>query len=404
MIHKQRYTMPVVATLAILLSVSSIAQADRVFLTKPTENTDIFAGCPVDLGFRVQYSDLAMLKTVQLQILGADNSVLIDNLGSTSRTEWGDTHMKDIPWMVPVDWTPGDYIVRAFGNATYPCIQDGLHARCSLVLEDRETVHLKSLDAGGQGCPTITKTLISDDAQLSNSTQSSEGEQEVVSSDPANTSNSQDKTDTPGTSFDNSSNNTITSNSTGAEASGIEGSSTQLHIILNQATLERIQDQTIRKVLNDTQDYNLLNSTLTLLNGTVVPMSDLMDNSTATRFIQTLETTNAILASRLSSTANTNSNSTGLPHVLGTAELIEALHKDSSLIQAPKSSNSNSTVSFTLDHNNTSTDPSGRQFSQEDSDQIQDKSKEASGHMSAQMSGQLSVLAGLILMTGSWVL
>lgn len=46
-------------------------------------------GCPVDLGFRVQYSDLAMLKTVQLQILGADNSVLIDNLGSTSRTEWG---------------------------------------------------------------------------------------------------------------------------------------------------------------------------------------------------------------------------------------------------------------------------------------------------------------------------
>ncbi|KAF9341043.1 hypothetical protein BGZ91_011203 [Linnemannia elongata] len=376
--------MPVVATLAILLSVSSIAQADRVFLTKPTENTDIFAGCPVDLGFRVQYSDLAMLKTVQLQILGADNSVLIDNLGYTSRTEWGDTHMKDIPWMVPADWTPGDYIVRAFGNATYPCIQDGLHARCSLVLEDRETVHLKSLDAGGQGCPTITKTLISDDAQLSNSTQSSEGGQEVVSSDPANTSNSQDKTDTPGTSFDNSSNNTITSNSTGTEASGIEGSSTQLHIILNEATLERIQDQAIRKVLNDIQDYNILNSTLTLLNGTV--------------------TTDAILSSRLSSTANTNSNSTGLPHVLGTAELIEALHKDSSLIQAPKSSNSNSTVSFTLDHNNTSTDPSGRQFSQEDSDQIQDKSKEASGHMSAQMSGQLSVLAGLILMTGSWVL
>ncbi|KAG0060083.1 hypothetical protein BGZ89_012556 [Linnemannia elongata] len=362
--------MPVVATLAILLSVSSIAQADRVFLTKPTESTDIFAGCPVDLGFRVQYSDLAMLKTVQLQILGADNSVLIDNLGYTSRTEWG----------------------------------DGLHARCSLVLEDRETVHLKSLDAGGQGCPTITKTLISDDAQLSNSTQSSEGGQEVVSSDPANTSNSQDNTDTPGTSFDNSSNNTITSNSTGAEASGIEGSSTQLHIILNQATLERIQDQTIRKVINDTQDFNLLNSTLTLLNGTVVPMSDLMDNSTSTRFIQTLETTNAILASRLSSTANTNSNSTGLPHVLGTAELIEALHKDSALIQAPKSSNSNSTVSFTQDHNNTSTDPSGRHFLQEDSDQIQDKSKEASGHMSAQMSGQLSVLAGLILMTGSWVL
>ncbi|KAF9550080.1 hypothetical protein EC957_001566 [Mortierella hygrophila] len=395
--HKQRYTLPVMATLAIVLSISSIAQADRVFLTKPIDNTDIFAGCPVDLGFRVQYSDLAILKTVQLQVLGADNSVLIDNLGVTSRTEWGDTRMKDIPWTVPADWTPGDYIVRAFGNATYPCTQDGHHTRCSLVLEDRETVHLKPLDDGSLGCPTVTKTLIGSDTQSSNSTQFPESGQEVSSSDPTNTSNSQDKTDTPSTSTNNSSNNAFASNSTGTE-----GSSTQLHIVLNQATLERVQDQAIRKVLNDTLDYNLLNATVTLLNGTVIPMSDLMDNSTSTRFIQTLEITNATLASRPNSTADTNSNSTGLPHVLGTAELIEALHKDSSLIQTPKSSNS--TGSFTLDHNNTSTNPSGRQFSQEDSDQIQDKSKEASGHMSAQMSGRLCVLAGLILMTVSWVL
>ncbi|KAG9073169.1 hypothetical protein KI688_000956 [Linnemannia hyalina] len=402
MMHKQRYTLPVVATLATILSISSIAQADRVFLTKPTDNTDIFAGCPVDLGFRVQYSDLAMLKTVQLQVLGADNSVLIDNLGVTSRTEWGETRMKDIPWTVPADWTPGDYIVRAFGDATYPCTQDGHHTRCSLVLEDRETVHLKPLDDGSQGCPTVTKTLIGGDTQSSNSTQSSESGQEIASSDPTNTSNSQDKTDTPSTSINNSSNNAFPSNSTGTEAGGIEGSSTQLHIILNQATLERIQDQAIRKVLNDTLDYNLLNATVTLLNGTVIPMSDLMDDSTSTRFIQTLETTNATLASRPNSTANTNNNSTELPHVLGTAELIEALHKDSSLIQTPKSSNS--TESFTLGHNNTGTNPSGRQFSQEDSDQIQDKSKEASGHMSAQMSGRLCVLAGLILMAGSWVL
>ncbi|KAF9142844.1 hypothetical protein BGX30_002034 [Mortierella sp. GBA39] len=401
MMHKQRYTLPVVATLAIILSISSIAQADRVFLTKPTDNTDIFAGCPVDLGFRVQYSDLAILKTAQLQVLGADNSVLIDNLGVTSRTEWGDTRMKDIPWTVPADWTPGDYIVRAFGNATYPCTQDGHHARCSLVLEDRETVHLKPLDVGSQGCPTVTRTLIGGDTKSSNSTQSSESGQEIMSSDPTNTSSSQDKTDTPSTSTNNS-NDAFASNSTATEASGIEGSSTQLHIILNQATLERIQDQAIRKVLNETLDYNLLNATATLLNGTVIPLSDLMDNSTSTRFIQTLEATNATLSSRPNSTANTNSNSTGLPHVLGTAELIEALHKDNSLIQTPKSSNS--TVSFTLDHNNTGTNPSGRQFSQEDNDQIQDKSKEASGHMSAQTSGRLCVLAGLILMTGSWVL
>lgn len=315
-----------------------------------------------------------------------------------------DAHLKDISWTVPADWASGDYIVRAVGNATYPCTQDGHHTRCSLVLEDRETVHLKPLDAGGQGCPTVTKTLISDDIQSNNSTQPSEGGQEVASSDPTSTNNPQDNTDTSSTSSINSSYNALASNSTGAKAGGIEGSSTQLHIILNQATLERIQDQNIRKILNDTQDYNVLSATVTLLNGTVVPMSDLMDNSTLTRFIQTLKSTNATLASRLSSTSNTSSNSTGLPHVLGTAELIEAVHKDSSLIQVPKPSNSNSTVSFTLDHNNTTTNPSGRQFSQEDGDQIQDKSKEASGHMSAKMSGQLCVLAGLILIAGSWVL
>ncbi|KAF8947945.1 hypothetical protein BGZ47_007213 [Haplosporangium gracile] len=396
MAPKQRYTLPVMATLATLLSFSSITQADRVFLTKPTSNIDIYAGCPVDLGFRVQYSDLAMLKTVQLQVLGADSSILIDNLGYSSRIEWGDTLTRDIPWTVPADWTPGHYIVRAVGNATYPCVQNGHRARCSFVLEDRETVHLKTLDAGSQGCP-ITKTLISENIQSNDSTQSSEDQQKIAPSDPASTSSPQNNTDA----LSSSSDNAVALNSTGTEAGGTEGSSTQLHLILNQATLEGIQDQTIRKVLNATQDYNLLDTTVTLLNGTVIPMSDLMDNSTTTRFIQTLETTNATLTS--SSSTNTN-NSTGLPYTMGTAELVEALHKNTSLIQIPNSSNSNSTMSFTLDHNNTTTNPSGRQFAQEDSDQIQDKSKDASGNISAHSSGRLCVVAGLMLLAGSWVL
>ncbi|KAF9156479.1 hypothetical protein BG015_004960 [Linnemannia schmuckeri] len=399
MAPNQRYTLPVMGTLATILVFSSIAQADRVFLTKPTSNIDIFAGCPVDLGFRVQYSGLAMLKTVQLQVLGTDSSVLIDSLGYSPRTEWGDTHTRDISWTVPADWTPGDYVVRAFGNATYPCVQDRHHARCSVVLEDRETIHLKPLAAGGQGCPSITKTLISENTQSNDLTQSSEDQQEIASSDPVSTSSPQDKTDTPSSSANSSSDNVVASNNTDTESSGTEGSSTQLRIILNQATLERIQDQTIRKVLNDTQDYNLLNATMTLLNGTVVPMSDLMDNSTSTRFIQTLETTNATLTS----SSNTN-NTTGLPKAMGTAELIEALHKNTSLIQTPKSSNSNSTMSFTLEHNNTTANPSGRQFEQHDGDQIQDKSMEGSGNMSAQLSGQLCAVAGLMLMAGSWVL
>ena len=99
-----------------------------------------------------------------------------------------DAHMKDVPLTVPADWTPDEYIVRAFGNANYPCIQDGHHTCCLFVLEGRETVHLKPLDAGSQGFPTATKTLISGDTQLSNSTQSSEDRREVASSDPTKSS------------------------------------------------------------------------------------------------------------------------------------------------------------------------------------------------------------------------
>ncbi|KAG0297217.1 hypothetical protein BGZ96_007275 [Linnemannia gamsii] len=383
MILTQRYSLPIVATLTIILSISSIAQADRVFLTKPTNNTDIFAGCPVDLGFSVRHSDLAVLKTVQLQVLGADNSVLINSLEYTSRVDWGDTHTRDIPWTVPVDWTPGDYIVRVFGTATYPCVQDGHNTHCSLVVEDRETVHLMPWNAGSQGCPSVTKTLAGDDSQVSNSIQSSEDERQMASNNPTTKDHPQDmidattNSDNSGSRSDSSRNNAVTSNSTGTEASGTEGSSTQLHILLNQATLELIQDQTIRKVLSEMKDYNLINATVMLLNGNVVRMSDLMDNSTSTRFIQTLEVTNATLACRPSTSSNKN-NSTGL-HVMGTAELIEALHKNSSLIQTPNSSNSNSNLSLTLDRNNATTDPSGRQFTQlqEDGDQIHDKSKEA---------------------------
>jgi len=45
-------------------------------------------GCPVELGFRVQYSDLAMLGWVQLQVLAADNTVLIDALDNSTRESW----------------------------------------------------------------------------------------------------------------------------------------------------------------------------------------------------------------------------------------------------------------------------------------------------------------------------
>ncbi|KAF9097361.1 hypothetical protein BGX23_009064 [Mortierella sp. AD031] len=394
MVLKQRYTAPIMATLATIFPVLSVVQADRVFLTKPIANTEIYSGCPVDIGFRVQYSDLAMLRSVQLQVLGTDNSVLLDNLGYISRVEWDDTRTREVSWTVPADWTPGDYVLRAFGNATYPCVEDGYHTHCTLVLEDRETVHLKPLEEESQGCPMITKTLIG--------------------VDPTTTIGSQVKTDGPSTTdgqpISTGSNNSIisssveTTNATDIQTKGTDGSSTQLHIILNEATFQRIQDQTIRQVLNDTQDCNFLNATVTLLNGTVVPMSDLMDNATTTRFIHTLEVTNSTLIINTNNSSSSSKSTSGF-HVTETAELIEAIHKNSSLIQAPSSINSSNSTSFTLGRNGTAADQAGRGFAQhDDSDQIQDKSNEALGNISAQLSGRVLVVAAMVLIAGSWAL
>lgn len=42
----------------------------------------------MDMGFRVQYSDLAMLQWVQLQVLSADQTIVVDKLDNSTRTEW----------------------------------------------------------------------------------------------------------------------------------------------------------------------------------------------------------------------------------------------------------------------------------------------------------------------------
>lgn len=45
-------------------------------------------GCDMDVGFRVQYSDLAMLQWVQVQVLSADQTIVVDKLDNSTRTEW----------------------------------------------------------------------------------------------------------------------------------------------------------------------------------------------------------------------------------------------------------------------------------------------------------------------------
>ncbi|ORZ24876.1 hypothetical protein BCR41DRAFT_393840 [Lobosporangium transversale] len=114
----------------------------------------VSAGCNVELGFRVQYSDMAILSYVQLQVLSAQNKVLIDNLDNSTREEWDVKRNKNITWLVPQSWPAGEYTLRAFGNAPYACTEGGRPTYCDFLLEEYKTLNVKKL-AKGQGCPKI---------------------------------------------------------------------------------------------------------------------------------------------------------------------------------------------------------------------------------------------------------
>ncbi|GJJ71601.1 hypothetical protein EMPS_03951 [Entomortierella parvispora] len=95
---------------------------------------------------------MAMLQWVQLQVLAADDTVLIEGLDNSTRESWDLKRAKNVTWTVPHDWAEGDYILRAFGNGSYPCTENGHRTFCQFPMEDRETIHLHVLPEG-QSCP-----------------------------------------------------------------------------------------------------------------------------------------------------------------------------------------------------------------------------------------------------------
>ncbi|KAI1320116.1 hypothetical protein EDD11_002088 [Mortierella claussenii] len=150
-----------------LLALSATCRADRVFWTTPSKDSKVFTGCPLKLGFRVQYSDLAQLSYVQLQVLDAQNKVFIDNIDNSTRTEWDDQRAKNITLTVPQELAPGDYILRAFGTAHYPCRENEHRTFCPLELQDLETIHVQRLKPG-QSCPNAESSSSSSLSTVSN--------------------------------------------------------------------------------------------------------------------------------------------------------------------------------------------------------------------------------------------
>ncbi|KAG0021331.1 hypothetical protein BGZ82_011352 [Podila clonocystis] len=142
----------------------AVVSADKIYWTQPLNNSDVYTGCPLALGYRIQYSDLAMLRWVQLQVLSPDGeTVLADRIDNTTRDTWDaeNVRAKNVIWTIPGHWAPGPYILRAFGDSTYPCTKEGVRIMCVLELQDREIIQLKQLPAGAT-CDSVQNTTVSD--------------------------------------------------------------------------------------------------------------------------------------------------------------------------------------------------------------------------------------------------
>ncbi|KAG0250278.1 hypothetical protein BG011_008513 [Mortierella polycephala] len=331
MLPKYQSTLPVVATLAIIAAFSSCTNADRVILTIPSNSKDIFQGCDMDVDFQVRSSDMARLNRVQMQVLSADNSVLIENLHSSTQADWDEA---------------GQKCPEALNNNVTTSVPVSREQSSS------DSYAQQIVDA-------INKNLA-----ISNGT--------VVESDIREDDGDVDNI---------SDNGNETGDDDGSDNKGTEGLSTLLKIVLDQATLKRVQDQTIISVLNEIDDYNVQNNSLTLNNGTTVPMDTLlMNNSTKSRFLQALE---------LSSSTISDSLGEGNEHgPLNSTALIAALHRNNDLIELPTMEMDIADWSdkgMNGTHTNGTHTRFGNGFGRElvqqgkDDDQIQDKTQEANG-------------------------
>ncbi|KAF8981143.1 hypothetical protein BGZ46_003197 [Entomortierella lignicola] len=350
------------------------------------------AGCTTDIGYRVQYSDMAALKSVHLQVLGADGSIVVDNVDQATHEQWSETRTRSLSWQVPADLAPGEYKLHATGYATYPCRDgDGNHQRrCDFVMNDEKPLVVQSLPEGQQ-CPAAIAptTTPAAGANATNSDQQiSSQDNPQTKNSTGDSSNSYSQSNSDYLSKNLAAENGTDDNNSTTENSGTSGFSTPLSptTILVNSTFPQgdeesmLQEETILEVIKESKDYNSKNETLTLNNDTIIPISDLIkDNATVTRFLETLDYTNATLANATATTladfmngfnATSTQNATAVAAIqdwkhLNSTQLLELLHYNSSLIAIAPATHSISGAQL------------GRNFAQEDSDQIQDKSSKS---------------------------
>jgi len=112
-----------------------------------------------------------------------------------------DVRAKNVTWSVPDNWPSGDYTLRAFGNASYPCTgDDGRRTFCLLMLEDRQILHLQQPMAG-QTCSdgTLPRSTSQPFSPSSTTTTEANSNENLSETDKAN---GDDDNDTDGLDVD----------------------------------------------------------------------------------------------------------------------------------------------------------------------------------------------------------
>lgn len=134
-----------------------------------------------------------------------------------------------------------------------------------------------------------------------------------------------------------------------------------LRIVIDQTAVQRIQDQEVHEWIASSRDVDTANKTITMINGTVAAILDLMDPTTAAKLVATLEASNT--------------------EGVNTTTLLEMMHQNTSMIVVPsEGGNMNETMAiggsqqggFALNLNETTTTGPKK-----DLNQIQDKTKQS---------------------------
>ncbi|KAL1924487.1 uncharacterized protein VTP21DRAFT_4141 [Calcarisporiella thermophila] len=111
----------------------------------PQDNATARAGSKMPFQLQVVYQDVAMLHSVQVQLIDGNGNILADDLAKATRPEWEQGRTYNGTVLIPTNISPGDYVLRVVGNETYRCGE--MRSVCSANITSETPIHVVSKDS-----------------------------------------------------------------------------------------------------------------------------------------------------------------------------------------------------------------------------------------------------------------